>query len=317
MKNIRSLSLLLVTAVLLATYSGCNSIGANKLADSAERFNPFKRLNSKEEKEPEYQTPKSMVAIWKASTLQQAGTKSIRGFGGRFYFYDANNDVVRVNGDLTIYGYDDRNRTETGEGKADRKFVFEAKSLNSHFSESALGESYSFWVPWDEVGGEEKTITLIPVFKTVDGLVPEAKPATIRLPGKPANNSKTATQNGLVSGDQSTYGVVQASAELASASSDATSTASTITTRKRARRTPTTLRLTPGLAEHLATPVQRTQDGVPNSATDKEKKDKPSGFTEASSNNKTIDEKVQKTSDTSRPPRAAPTAVFGRPGAFR
>jgi len=104
MKNIRSLSLLLVTAVLLATYSGCNSIGANKLADSAERFNPFKRLNSKEEKEPEYQTPKSMVAIWKASTLQQAGTKSIRGFGGRFYFYDANNDVVRVKGDLTIYG---------------------------------------------------------------------------------------------------------------------------------------------------------------------------------------------------------------------
>ena len=157
------------------------SVGCAGLGKSSVRGpNAIKSMLSDDK--PEFFSPSSMVAIWKPSTYEKPGTKSLRGFGGRFYFQDARNLPVKVDGTLTIYGYDDAE----GEiaGKADRKFVFESSTFQKHHSTSGLGDSYSFWVPWDEVGGVERTITLIPVFKSADGKIPESKPATLRLPGK-------------------------------------------------------------------------------------------------------------------------------------
>lgn len=159
------------------------SVGCAGLSDSRLRGpNAFKGMLS--DNEPEFKTPSSMVAIWKPSTFEKPGDKSIRGFGGRFYFYDAKMEPIKVDGLLTIYGYDDADGDTSG--KADRKFVFESSTLQKHHSESGIGDSYSFWIPWGAVGGFEKTITLIPVFKSTHGEIPESKPATLRLPGKKA-----------------------------------------------------------------------------------------------------------------------------------
>ena len=157
------------------------SVGCAGLGKSSVRGPSAIKTMLADEK-PEFFAPSSMVAIWKPSTYEKPGTKSLRGFGGRFYFHDAQNLPVKVNGTLTIYGYDDAAGGTSG--KADRKFVFDSSTFQKHHSGSGLGDSYSFWVPWDEVGGVEKTITLIPVFKSANGKIPESQPATLRLPGK-------------------------------------------------------------------------------------------------------------------------------------
>ena len=311
MKITRLESWIIVCAVVLSTCAGCNSLGG-KLSDSDGRFNPLKRFTSKKEQEPEFQIPKSMVGIWKTSTFEKAGSKSIRGFGGRFYFYDANNEPVRVNGDLTIYGYDDNNQAESGDGKADRKFVFKADSLNTHFSESAFGESYSFFVPWDNVGGEEKTITLIPVFKTVEGHMPEAKPATMRLPGRRVSKSAA-----MSSKKKSANPVVQASAELPSALPVGSTITSPIPRKKQARRMPTTLRLPPRLAERLAAPVQRTTSPASTGTTGFSAETTQSATAdETPVNNESADHKISQTQEVGRTENRATTRVFGQPGAF-
>ena len=312
MKINRLESCLLVCTLLLLTCVGCNSLNG-KLSDSDGRFNLLKRLGTDKDEEPEFQTPRSMVGIWKAATFEKPGSKSIRGFGGRFYFYDARNEPVRVNGDLTIYGYDDQNQSESGDGKADRKFVFKADSLNTHFSESALGESYSFFVPWDNVGGEEKTITLIPVFKTVDGQMPEAKPATLRLPGRRVSKSAE-----VISARKNSNPVVQASAEFPAGSSPSRSNASPIPRRKQARRTPTTLRLTPRLAEHLSAPVQRTtRPASTDTRSFSAETTQPATVDETPVNNESADDKVSQTREVERTDNRVNKRVFGQPGAFR
>lgn len=311
MKIIRLESWLVVCALGLLTCVGCSTLGGNA-SDSDSRFNPLKRLSTKKDQEPEFQTPRSMVGIWKAATYEKAGSKSIRGFGGRFYFYDANNEPVRVNGDLTIYGYDDEKQADSGEGKADRKFVFKADSLNNHYSSSAIGDSYSFFVPWGNVGGEQKTITLIPVFKTVEGHMPEAKAATIRLPGKRV--SKSAAMSSAKELDNS---VVQASAEISSTLPAGTTITSPIQRKKQARRTPTTLRLPPHLAERLAAPGQRTTNSTPTRSRDVSEEAQSIGLDEAPVSNVSVDEKVKQVIGIDHTESAAPARVFGQPGAFR
>ena len=303
MKVIRFESYLVVCALLLTSFVGCTTLGGGKLSDSDGRFNPLKRLSSKKDKEPEYEPPRSMVGIWKTSTFEKAGSPSIRGFGGRFYFYGVGEQPVRVNGDLTIYGYDDQKQAKSGNEKADRKFIFKADSLNSHYSESALGASYSFFVPWDNVGGEEKTITLIPVFKTVDGHMPEAKAATIRLPGKrvkkPANP------------------VVQASAESPVTASKATTVVSAIQKKKRAHRMPTTFRLTPNLKEQLSSPTISTAKSTTTHTkklTDAKRSGKPG---ETFNRSEKTDQIQRQAPEVGRVENPASARVFGQPGAFR
>lgn len=176
MKHNSILMRVMTVGVLTLLLCGCAGLGNRS---SATR-NPIKTMLADDE--PEFFAPRSMVAIWKPSTYEKPGTRSLRGFGGRFYFHNARNEPVKVDGTLTIYGYDDA--SDNTSGKADRKFVFKSDTFQQHHSDSGIGDSYSFWVPWDEVGGVERTITLIPVFKSANGEIPQSQPATLRLPGK-------------------------------------------------------------------------------------------------------------------------------------
>jgi len=232
-----------------------------------------------------------------------------------FYFYDANNQPIRVDGDLTIYGYDDKNQAESGDGTADRKFVFKAESLNSHYSESAFGESYSFFVPWDNVGGELKTITLIPVFKTVDGHIPEAKPATMRLPGKRV--AKTASNDTLPSVAKFGRPVVQASAEIPADQSPNGAIVSPKQKQQRARRMPTTFRLPPSLAERLSSPLQRSPEPRPNSGKESSEETQAGNFVEPPVGTETTGNRPKQTPIAERTERKKTTTVFGKPGAFQ
>ncbi len=64
-----------------------------------------------------------------------------------------------------------------------RKYVFRAEELAGHYSESKLGHSYSFWVPWDRVGGPQRQVSLIARFKSAQGGVVMSEMTRHLLPG--------------------------------------------------------------------------------------------------------------------------------------
>lgn len=136
-----------------------------------------------ESDEPEYKLPIKMVVNWKDTIRTNPNDPPIRGFGGRVHFYDESNRPVRVEGQLTVYGYDDSQPGGTDPERPNRKFVFDADKLQTHYSMSKLGHSYSFWVPWDRVGGDQKEITLAPFFRTATGQVLMGEQTSQVLPG--------------------------------------------------------------------------------------------------------------------------------------
>ena len=269
--------------------------------------------------EPEFFSPSSMVAIWKPSTYEKPGTKSLRGFGGRFYFHDAQNLPVKVDGTLTIYGYDDAEGETTG--KADRKFVFESSTFQKHHSEAGLGASYSFWVPWDEVGGVERTITLIPVFKSIDGKIPESKPATLRLPGKKREVVASAQDSLYGPGTQviSASGVISEKPMVKQAvairdvgdGSGSDSLHSSDSLKPLGRRKTTTLRLPQSLANRIAQapPTRVSMKQEKNVRNTSNSMNSGNGKEDAIDGTSLVPDRGQAETRTNRP-------VFGQPGSF-
>ena len=175
----------LVLVVSLVASTGCTSAVKNtmRLSEKSSQWNPLEKLTLKRDREAtsDENRPVTMAAIWKDTTMSTAGNGIKRGFGGRIYFYDQENNPVAAEGELVVYGFDNSSEDPS---KPQRKFVFEPEKLSEHYSESALGGSYSFWLPWDEAGGFEKTITLIPIFKTADNRVIQSGQSINVLPGK-------------------------------------------------------------------------------------------------------------------------------------
>lgn len=299
------------------------SVGCAGLGDSRLRGpNAFKGMLSDDE--PEFKTPASMVAIWKPSTFEKPGSTSIRGFGGRFYFYDAKMEPIQVDGLLTIYGYDDADGDTSG--KADRKFVFESNTLQQHHSDSGIGNSYSFWIPWDKVGGFEKTITLIPVFKSANGEIPESKPATLRLPGKKPKVIATAqdslygpgTQVISASGVVSNKPMVQQAVALTEVESSINEGDNV--TRADGRRKATTFRLPQHLADRIARSTPAAEIKVDAKAADQAVNQGVNqavnqGVDQASSTATAV-EGASSDSGSSKPTTRAKRPVFGQPGSF-
>lgn len=180
-------AILLGATALLATFiaSGCKSVHWSK-AD----FNREAKAAAKEGNP--FGEPVKMVAIWRDAVYESDNGPMSRGFGGRFYFYDEEQKPVRVEGELVVYAYDDSARMNTSE--ADRKYVFRAEDLQQHYSETALGPSYSFWLPWDRIGGPSLSIALIPVLKSGEGKLVRGNQSLNVLPGKSLDGPPRAGQ---------------------------------------------------------------------------------------------------------------------------
>jgi hypothetical protein len=144
------------------------------------------------DKKVKYQTPTRVVALWAPAMYNAPGKPAARGFGGRLYFYNAKDQAVPVEGQLTVYGFNDSTQRTDGR-KPDRKFVFTAAQLATHYSPAELGASYSIWIPWDAVGGPQMEVSLLPVFTAVNGQVVMGEQSRNLLPGTttaPANSQQ-------------------------------------------------------------------------------------------------------------------------------
>lgn len=138
-------------------------------------------------------TPERLVATWTDTVLNTAGQPAKRGFGGRLVFFQRDStDPVRVDGQLVVYAFDETNR-EAHETHPTRRYVFPAADFARMESDSTLGSSYSVFLPWDEVGGPPKKISLITRFEPAKGAIVLGEQTRHYLPGIGVDG-KTTTQ---------------------------------------------------------------------------------------------------------------------------
>jgi hypothetical protein len=158
----------------------------------ASDFKPSKLFSLGDDDEPEKGIPVRMVGTWTDTVLSQAGQKSQRGFGGRLMFYGKKEDKpILVEGQLVVYAFDETNRAVT-DNKPTRRYVFPPDEVARRMSKSELGAGYSFWLPWDEVGGPQTEVSLACRFESKGGGVITSEQTRHRLPGTMAAPAMTA-----------------------------------------------------------------------------------------------------------------------------
>lgn len=176
--KLRFVRLLVLTLVgqLLLVSPGCSPL---MTAHKSSKWMWWKR-------DSEPQAPAKVTPMWTDTVLYQSGLAPIRGFGGRVMFFDGKSEKpIKVEGALTVYAFDGTSTNSSGT-VPERKFIFPPEDLETHYSESKLGASYSFWLPWDEVGGYERRITLVTRFEPTSGTPTMSQPSRHYLPGLPA-----------------------------------------------------------------------------------------------------------------------------------
>ncbi len=139
-------------------------------------------------------TPSRVVTVWVDTIRYTQGMAPTRGFGGRLVFYEeGEKEPIKVEGDLVIYAFEEDGR-KAADPRPTRKYVFRADQLDAHHSESKVGHSYSFFVPWDDVGGYRKEISLIARFQPKSGSTVVSEQTKHILPGKPSPEEMQAAQ---------------------------------------------------------------------------------------------------------------------------
>ena len=116
--------------------------------------------------------------------LHQSGKSPQRGFGGRLIFYGEEKDKpVLVEGQLVVYAFDESQRDPT-DNKPTRRYVFPPDQVARRMSKTSLGPSYSFWLPWDDVGGLQTEVSLIARFEPTHGSLIMSEQTRHMLPGQ-------------------------------------------------------------------------------------------------------------------------------------
>lgn len=129
------------------------------------------------------EVPDRMMVIWTDTVLHQPQQPGVRGFGGRVYFFKGTGTTpIEVDGGLAVYAFDASGNSALS-SKPERKFVFTADQFAEFLSHTDMGPSYSVWVPWDQVGGVSKQLSLVTRFEGRQGGVVISDPTVKLLPG--------------------------------------------------------------------------------------------------------------------------------------
>lgn len=158
----------------------CAHVGCSTIPESLEI--PQTSLWKEREAKPE--VPNRLVATWTDTVLNSPGKMGQRGFGGRILFFQrGSEDPVKVDGQLVVYAYDE-SLGDAEQVRPTRRYIFPAEHFARHHSDSAIGPSYSVWLPWDDVGGPMKNISLITRFEPTGGPLIVGEQTKHFLPGE-------------------------------------------------------------------------------------------------------------------------------------
>ena len=167
--SFRATAVLVMAGLWMAVTSGCATFRPTSVTEMFEKEKPVV-------------TPSSMAVVWTTTQVEGSGEPT-RGFGGVVTFYDTKQEKpVRVEGDLTIYAYDELTH-QTDTTVPDRKYVFTRQQLEKHYEDGAAGPAYHIWLPWDRLGGPRREVGLIVRFDSAEGKAVMSKPTHTVLPG--------------------------------------------------------------------------------------------------------------------------------------
>jgi hypothetical protein len=132
-------------------------------------------------------TPVEIVDVWNTYAQTTPEGTVMRGLAGRIHFYDnqKKHQATKVDGDLTVYIFDG-NETDPAHTKPLKIFRFEADTLDQHYShQKPLGHGYNFFLPIDEIGGEEKSLCImVRLDDKLNKALVMAQPTNTILPGR-------------------------------------------------------------------------------------------------------------------------------------
>ena len=132
----------------------------------------------------EDEVPVRIAGSWTHAVRNTAGEISERGFGGRVSFYGKKDDKsIATDGRLVVYAFDEEGRSPT-DHRPTRRYVFPPETFDKHRTDSEAGPYYSFWLPWDAVGGPTKHISLIVRFEPQGGPLVMSEQTRHVLPGQ-------------------------------------------------------------------------------------------------------------------------------------
>ncbi len=175
-----------VASLVVCGQVGCATLSGGKetSTNSESKKSLLERMpwaKDKDEAPEPYPNPVKIAATWTPDTLMQSGRTPTRGFGGRLFFYDERSRPVPVEGRLVVHGIDE-SAPSPEEGV--KRFEFTPEQFTRHFSQTDLGASYSVWLPWDAVGGDQKRVSLVASFITSEGNTIQCVPSVVILPGR-------------------------------------------------------------------------------------------------------------------------------------
>lgn len=140
--------------------------------------------------------PERILAIWTDTVLRQPNQPGVRGFGGRVFFYDKEqNDPIEVDGKLVVFVFDADDQDPENQ-KPLRKYVIDADDFAKHMSKTSIGPAYSVWLPWGDVKGPTKKLSIIARYEGRHGGTTLSDPTMKLLPGVEARTPKTTTPQG-------------------------------------------------------------------------------------------------------------------------
>ena len=148
----RSVHVSVSVLVFFLLVCGCNTPLSVKQMQAK---NPLAKNASK--------TPIKIADAWNTRAQSTPDGTVIRGLAGRIHFYDNHKEeqTVKVEGDLTVYVFDGH-ETDPVNTKPLKVFRFKADTLDKYYShQQPIGHGYNFFLPMDEIDGEEQSLCLI------------------------------------------------------------------------------------------------------------------------------------------------------------
>ncbi|MDR0871007.1 MAG: hypothetical protein LBN39_09465 [Planctomycetaceae bacterium] len=148
----------LFTVILFIAFSGCQSLAYKQM----QAKNPMAKNAAK--------SPAKMVGVWSSYAQTMPEGKAVRGVAGRVHFYTDSNKKkpVKVDGNVNVFVFDAEEK-DPAHSKPLRVYQFNADTLEKHYSfKKPIGHGYDFFLPFDELGGEEKKLCIMTRFD--DGL---------------------------------------------------------------------------------------------------------------------------------------------------
>lgn len=159
--------------------------------------------------------PDRILAIWTDTVLRQPNQPGVRGFGGRVFFYEKEqNDPIEVDGKLVVFVFDADDQDPENQ-KPLRKYVIEADDFAKHMSKTSIGPAYSVWLPWGDVKGPTMKLSIIARYEGRKGGTTLSDPTIKLLPGVEGKSRKSSASPSDANGPEST-GAAQSATMLSS-----------------------------------------------------------------------------------------------------